>query len=73
MELNDCVLAGPGEMLHLLGYLQESTGLDRLPLALVDRVADTDVEFAGDDRYVLIVGCVWGATLKPAGSFKRTT
>src|SRR5260370_17414881 len=53
VELTDRVLAGPGEMLHPLGHLQESAGLDRLPLALVDRVAATDVDRAPQHPYVL--------------------
>jgi hypothetical protein len=73
VELNDRVLAGPGEMLHPLGYLHESAGLDRLALALVDRVADPDVERAGDDRYILIVGVRVGRDLEARGELKRTT
>ncbi len=70
VELNDRVLAGPGEMLHPLGHVQESAGLDRLPLALVDRVADTDVERAGEDRYVLIVGVRVGRDLEARGELQ---
>src|SRR5882724_11622442 len=70
VELNDRVLAGPSEMLHPLGHLQESAGLDRLPPALVDHVADTDAERAGDDRYVLIVGVRVGRDLETRGELQ---
>src|SRR4030095_1685239 len=69
VELNDRVLAGPGEMLHPPGHLQEHAGLDPLSLALVDRVADADAECAGDDRYVLIVGVRVGRDLEAGGEF----
>src|SRR5712664_4097253 len=70
VELNDRVLAGPGEVLHPLGHLQESTGLDRLALALVERVADADVERAGDDCHVLVVGVRVGRDLEARGELQ---